>query len=72
MTREEYQKCKLAASMYHDKVRECETLKRRLAQIEQENKILKEQLGYRRIRDAQYSRDDTEVFMLVKMNCNRR
>lgn len=72
MTKEEYQKCEWAANMYHDKVRECEMLKCRLAQREREIKILKEQLGYRKIRDAQYSKDDTEVFMLVKMNCNRR
>ena len=68
MTREEYQKCELAAKMYHDKVRECEILKRRLAQRERENRLLKEQLGYRRASDIQYSRDDEEVFMIIKMH----
>ena len=67
MTREEYQKCEWAASMYHEVIRENKLLKRRLAQKERENQLLKEQLGYRRIRDAQYSRDDAEVFMIVKM-----
>ena len=68
MTREEYQKCQWAANLYHDKVRECEILRRRLEQRERENRLLREQLGYRRASDIQYSKDDAEVFMIVKMN----
>lgn len=68
MTREEYQKCKWAANLYHEKVRECEILRRRLEQKERENKFLREQLGYKRASDIQYSKDDAEVFMIVKMN----
>ena len=68
MTREEYQKCKLIVNMYHEKVRECEILKRKLEQKERENKLLREQLGYKRASDIQYSKDDEEVFMIIKMN----
>lgn len=68
MTREEYQKCELAATMYRDKVRECDVLRGRLAQKERENRILREQLGYKRASDIQYSREDAEVFLIVKMN----
>lgn len=67
MTKEEYQKCEWAANMYRDKVRECEMLKRRLAQKERENKILKERLGYKTAVDVQYSRDDAEVFGILRM-----
>lgn len=67
MTREEYQKCEWAANMYHDKVRECKMLRRMLEQKERENRLLREQLGYRRARDIQHSRDDAEVFMILKM-----
>lgn len=68
MTREEYIKCEYAANMYRDKVRECEMLRRMLAQKDRENRLLREQLGYKRASDVQYSRDDAEVFMIVKMN----
>lgn len=67
MTKEEYQKCEWAANLYHDKVRECEMLKRRLAQRDREVQILKERLRYKTAADVQYSRDDAEVFMIVKM-----
>lgn len=67
MTREEYQKCQWAANLYHDKVRECEMLKRRLAQRDREIQILKERLHYKTAADIQHSRDDAEVFMIVKM-----
>ena len=67
MTREEYLNCEYAANMYREKVRECEMLRRRLEQKERENKILREHLGYKRASDVQYSRDDAEVFMIVKM-----
>ena len=68
MTKQEYQMCEWAANLYHDKVRECEMLKKRLAQKERENQLLKEQLRYKTARDIQHSRDDAEVFMIVKMN----
>ena len=68
MTREEYLKCEYAANMYHDKVRECEMLKLRLEQKERENRLLRQQLGYKRAADIQHSRDDAEVFMIVKMH----
>lgn len=67
MTKQEYQMCEWAANMYHDKVRECEMLKRRLAQQERENRLLKERLGYKTACDVQRSRDDAEVFMILKM-----
>ena len=67
MTKEEYQKCQWAANLYHDKVRECEMLKRRLAQRDREIQLLKERLHYKTAADIQYSRDDAEVFMIVKM-----
>lgn len=67
MTKEEYQKCQWAANLYHDKVRECEMLKRRLAQRDREVQILKERLRYKTAADVQYSKDDAEVFMIVKM-----
>ena len=67
MTKEEYQKCQWAANLYHDKVRECEMLKRCLAQRDREIQILKERLRYKTAADVQHSRDDAEVFMIVKM-----
>ena len=67
MTREERQMCEWAANLYHDKVRECEMLRRRLEQKERENRLLRQQLGYKRAADVQYSKDDAEVFMIVKM-----
>lgn len=74
MTREEYQKCEWAANMYHDKVHECNMLRRKLAQMEErlaqkerENQLLKERLGYKRACDVQYSKDDAEVFLILKM-----
>ena len=66
MTKEERQKCEWAANMYHDKVRECEMLKLRLAQRERENQLLRERLGYKRASDIQYSRDDAEVFGIMR------
>lgn len=68
MTREEYIKCEYAANMYREKVQECNTLRRMLAQKERENRILKERLGYKRACDVQHSREDAEVFLIVKMN----
>lgn len=68
MTREEYQKCKVAAKMYRDKFEECEILRRRNDQLARENRLLKERLGYRRTVDAKYSQADAEVFLIVKMN----
>ena len=68
MTREEHQMCEWAANMYHDKVEECNMLRRMLAQKERENKMLKERLGYKMASDVKYSKDDAEVFMIVKMN----
>jgi hypothetical protein len=68
MTREEYQKCQSIVNMYRDKIRECEVLKRRLAQKERENRMLKERLGYKSACDVQQSKDDAEVFLIVKMN----
>ena len=59
--------CEWAANLYHDKVRECEMLRRRLEQKERENRLLRQQLGYKRAADVQYSKDDAEVFMIVKM-----
>jgi hypothetical protein len=67
MTREEYYKCELAANMYHDKVDECEMLRRMIAQLKQENRVLKERLGYKTARDIQRSKEDAEVFLIVKM-----
>lgn len=67
MTREEYQKCEWAANLYHDKVRECERLKRILAQRDREIQILKERLRYKTAADVQYSKDDAEVFLILKM-----
>lgn len=67
MTREEYQQCEWAANMYHDKVRECNMLRRMLAQKERENRLLREQLGYKRAADIQYSKDDADVFLILKM-----
>lgn len=72
MTREEYMKCKAAAKLYHDKFEECEMLKRRNDQLARENRLLKERLGYRRLVDIQHSKDDAEVFLIVKMNHVRR
>lgn len=66
MTREEHQKCEWAANMYHNKVHECEMLKRRNDQLARENRLLKERLGYRRLVDIQHSRADAEVFMIIK------
>ena len=71
MTREEQQKCEWAANMYHDKVRECEMLKRRLAIVERENRLLKERLHYKTASDVQHSRDDMEVFLIVNMRNGR-
>ena len=68
MTREEHLMCERAATMYHDKVRECRMLRARLEQRERENRLLREQLRYKRAADIQHSRDDAEVFMIVKMN----
>lgn len=68
MTKEEYQKCEWAANLYHDKVHECEMLKKKLAQKDREIKLLKERLGYKTANDIQYSKDDAEVFKLVKGN----
>jgi hypothetical protein len=68
MTKKEHQMCEWAANLYHDKVRECEMLKRRLEQKERENRLLRQQLGYKRAADIQNSRDDAEVFMIVKMH----
>lgn len=65
MTKEEYQKCKWAANLYHDKVRECNMLRRRLEQMERENKLLKERLGYKTARDVEYSKDDRELFVIL-------
>ena len=67
MTKEEHRMCERAAVMYHDKVRECKMLRDRLEQKERENKLLREQLRYKRAADIQYSKDDAEVFMIVKM-----
>lgn len=67
MTKKEHMMCQQAANMYHDKVCECEVLKRRLAQKERENRLLREQLGYKRASDIQYSKDDAEVFLILKM-----
>ena len=67
MTKEEYQMCEWAANMYHDVVRERNMLRRKLEQKERENKLLREQLGYKRASDVQNSRDDAEVFYIVKM-----
>lgn len=67
MNKEECQKCELTIEMYRDKVRECEMLKRRLAQKEKENRILKERLGYKTASDVQFSKEDTEVFLVLKM-----
>lgn len=66
MTKDEYQKCQWAANLYHDKVRECEILKRRLAQKEREIQILKERLRYKTAADVQYSKDDADVFLILK------
>lgn len=66
MTKQEYQNCQWAANLYHDKVRECEILKKRLEQKERENRILKERLRYKTAIDIQRSREDAEVFNLVK------
>lgn len=66
MTREEYQKCEWAANMYHDKVRECNMLRRMLEQTRRENQLLKERLRYKTASDVQYSRDDAEVFFILK------
>lgn len=66
MTEEEYRKCKWAAKMYQKKVRECESLKRQLAQREREIKILKERLRYKTASDVQYSKDDADVFGILK------
>lgn len=68
MTREEYLNCKAAAKLYHDKVAECEMLRIRNEQLQRENRLLKERLGYRRTVDTQYTQADAEVFMIVKMN----
>lgn len=68
MTREEYLMCKAAADLYHDKVRECEILRRRNEQLARENRLLKDRLGYRRTVDAKYTKADAEVFLIVKMN----
>lgn len=67
MNKEEYQKCQWAANLYHDKVRECEMLKRRLAQRDREVQILKERLRYKTAADVQYSKDDAEVFCILRM-----
>lgn len=67
MTKEEHQMCEWAANMYHDKVHECEMLKRMVAQLKKENQLLKERLGYKRACDVQYSKDDAEVFMILRM-----
>lgn len=66
MTREEYQKCEWAANLYHDKVRECNMLRRRLEQMQRENKLLKERLGYKTASDVEYSKDDAELFLILK------
>jgi cell shape-determining protein MreC len=68
MTREEYMMCKAAANLYHEKVEECEILRRRNEQLARENRLLKERLGYRREVDTKYSKADAEVFLIVKMN----
>lgn len=65
MTKEEYQKCEWAANLYHDKVRECERLKRQLAQKERENKLLKERLNYKTAADVEYSKEDDELFLIL-------
>ena len=70
MTREEYQKCEWAANLYHDKVRECEMLKKRLAQKERENLLLKQQLRYKTAADVQYSKDDAELFSVLNSRKN--
>ena len=67
MTKKEHQMCQQAAIMYHEKVDECKMLKRMLAQKERENRLLREQLGYKRASDIQYSRDDADVFLILKM-----
>lgn len=66
MTPEEYKKCEWAANMYHDKARECEVLKMQLEQKIRENKLLKERLGYKTAIDIQHSKEDAEVFALVR------
>ena len=71
MTKEEYQKCQWAANLYHEVVCENEMLKRRLAQRDREIQILKERLRYKTAVDIQHSRDDAEVFMIVKMRNGR-
>lgn len=68
MTREEYLNCKAAATLYHNKAAECEMLRMRNEQLQRENRLLKERLGYRRTIDAKYSKADAEVFLIVKMN----
>lgn len=65
MTREEYQKCEWAANLYHDKVRECNMLRRKLEQLQRENKLLKERLGYKTAQDVEYSKDDAELFVIL-------
>ena len=66
MTKEEHQMCERAATLYQDKVRECRMLRNRLEQKERENRLLKEQLGYRRAADIQYSKADAEVLLIMR------
>ena len=66
MTREEYQKCEWAANMYHDVVRENKMLRRMLEQRDREIRMLKDHLRYKTAVDIQHSRDDAEVFMIIK------
>lgn len=70
MTEEEYQKCVWAANLYHDKVRECNLLKRMLIQKERENRLLKQQLHYKTAADVQYSKDDAELFSVLNSRKN--
>lgn len=66
MTKEEYQKCKIAAKLYHDKVLECEILRKRLAQKERENRILKDRLNYKTASDIRYSKEDADLLLIFE------
>lgn len=46
---------------------ECDMLREKLSQREREIKVLKERLRYKTASDIQYSKDDDDVFLILKM-----
>lgn len=55
-----------AEQMISDNIEERNILKAKVASLEQENKLLKDRLGYRRIADAAYEKDDCECMAIFR------